>query len=128
MFDYSISVDETIDTELTEIPPMLAQPFIENAIEHGIKHRGTPGHIWIRYRKNPDGLRIEIEDNGVGRTMAKELEASEKENHLSVATKITRERLNVLNRRSKEKIRMEIIDVKDDTGKATGTMVQFFIA
>jgi LytS/YehU family sensor histidine kinase len=126
-FDYSISVDESIDIEVTEIPPMLAQPFIENAIEHGIRHRETPGHIWISYKKRPKGLEINIEDNGVGRARAKELEASEKENHLSVATNITRQRLSVLNKRSGRKIRMDILDLKADSGAATGTLVRFFI-
>lgn len=48
-FDFTITVDEKLDEENTLIPPMLAQPFIENAIEHGIKHKETNGHIAIRF-------------------------------------------------------------------------------
>jgi len=65
-FDYQITVDEKIDQENMLIPPMLAQPFIENAIEHGIKHKATPGHIGIRFHLQDGLIRFEVEDDGVG--------------------------------------------------------------
>jgi sensor histidine kinase YesM len=74
MFDYTLEVDEEIDTETTRIPPMLAQPFIENAIEHGILHKGSKGNIGVRFNLENDQVRVfEVEDDGIGREKAQEL-------------------------------------------------------
>ena len=65
-FDYSIEVDPGINREMMHIPPMLAQPFVENAIEHGIMHKMGKGHIWIKYRMNNGMIDITVEDDGIG--------------------------------------------------------------
>ncbi len=126
-FDYKITVDEMIDEEDMRIPPMLAQPFIENAIEHGIKHKETPGHINVRFHLQDDLIRFEVEDDGVGREKAQEIESKQTSRHRSMATSITRDRLNALNKKLKKKIRMEIIDLKDPDGQRIGTRVEFGI-
>jgi tetratricopeptide (TPR) repeat protein len=125
--EYRISVDETIDTENILIPPMLAQPFIENAIEHGIRHKSSPGQIEIRIKIIDQIIRIEIEDDGVGREKAQEIESKQKIRHRSMAISITRDRLEILNKKLKKKIRMEILDLKDASGQACGTRVEFGI-
>lgn len=127
MFDYSIETDEAMDTETTSIPPMLAQPFIENAIEHGLKNKDSKGFIHISIKQANGYFILEIEDNGVGRAKAKELEKAERKDHKSMATTITADRLNSLNKKLKQKIRFEIIDLKDEKGNATGTKVVFEI-
>ena len=66
-FTYNLMVDEKIDEETMMIPPMLAQPFIENSIEHGIRHKDTTGHIEIRFRLEDNLIRFEVEDDGIGR-------------------------------------------------------------
>lgn len=126
-FDYTIDMDENIDEEVMELPPMLAQPFIENAIEHGIRHKEIKGHIHIRCKRNNDVTMFEVEDDGVGRKRSKEIEARKMEDHLSMATSITHERLSALNKKSKKKIILEIIDLKDEQGEARGTLVRFEI-
>ncbi len=126
-FNYNISVDKAIDEEAMMIPPMLAQPFIENSIEHGIKYKETPGHIDIRFRLEGDIIRIEVEDDGVGRDKAREIESKQHRIHRSMSTSITHERLMRINRKLKSKIRMEIIDLKDENGVAGGTRVTFGI-
>jgi len=126
-FDFKITIDEKIDQENMKIPPMLAQPFIENAIEHGIRHRETPGHIDIRFHLQDGLIRFEVEDNGVGREKAHEIESKQRSRHRSMATSLTRDRLNTLNKKLKKKIRMEIVDRKDESGKACGTRVEFGI-
>ncbi|MEI6749486.1 MAG: histidine kinase, partial [Bacteroidota bacterium] len=83
-FEYRIEIDDAIDTETTMIPPMLAQPFIENAIEHGIKHRITPGHIGIRFSLKDHTLFFEVLDDGVGRQKAFELETMQEQGHRSM--------------------------------------------
>jgi tetratricopeptide (TPR) repeat protein len=127
MFDYSIDADETMDSETTSIPPMLAQPFIENAIEHGFKKKDSKGFIQINIKQKKDYFILEIEDNGVGRSKAKELEKAERKDHKSMATTITTDRLDALNKKLKQKIRFEIIDLKDGAGNANGTRVVFEI-
>jgi hypothetical protein len=126
-FDFSIEVDEQIDEENMMIPPMLAQPFIENAIEHGIKHRETPGRINIRFRLEDSLIRFEVEDDGVGREKAQEIESSKDAKHRSMATSITSDRLAIINKKLKKKIRMEIVDLMDEEGKGIGTRVMFGI-
>jgi LytS/YehU family sensor histidine kinase len=124
-FDFKIDIDNAIDTEIVKIPPMLAQPFIENAIEHGIKYRETPGHIDIRFRLEDGLIRFEVEDDGVGREKAHEIEMKQKTKHRSMATSITRDRLMSINKKLKRKIRMEIMDLKDASGNGCGTRVRF---
>jgi hypothetical protein len=124
-FDYHIHVDDKLDPENIFIPPMLAQPFIENAIEHGIKHKSTKGNISICYTRKDQMLNFIIEDDGIGREKASELRQKFDKDHKSLATSITKERIKVLNRKLRHKITMEIIDLKDEQGEARGTRVVF---
>lgn len=126
-FDFNIEVDDRIDEENMMIPPMLAQPFIENSIEHGVKYRETMGHIEVRFRLEDGLIRFEVEDDGVGRERAHEIESKRGIKHRSMATSITVDRLASINKKLKRKIRMEIIDLKDASGKSCGTKVTFGI-
>jgi sensor histidine kinase YesM len=126
-FDYSIEVDEEIDMENTFIPPMLIQPFIENAIEHGIKHKGSKGNVHVRFNLNKQYLIYEVEDDGIGRHKAQEILQKQNKEHKSLATAITQERIKVLSKKMKHKIKLEFIDLKDNSGKDTGTRVIFEI-
>lgn len=126
-FTCKLTVDKNIDEEEMMIPPMLAQPFIENAIEHGIKYKETTGHIEIRFILEDKMIRYEVEDDGVGREKAREIEMKQNRGHRSLSTSITRDRLVRLNKRSKNKIRMEIIDLRNSSGEACGTRVTFGI-
>jgi len=120
-------VDDALDPESIQIPPMLAQPFIENAIEHGIVHSEKMGQIDVEFRLENDVILFEVTDNGVGREKAKELEAHIEKDHQSMSTSITLERLAMLNKKRKNKIIFEITDLKDSDGKPTGTFVRFGI-
>lgn len=124
-FDYDLFVDERLDVENTFIPPMLAQPFIENAIEHGIKHKEDKGHISIRFEHKNGSMELIIEDDGIGRKKAHEVRMQYDKDHKSMATAITQERIKVINKKLKNKITMEIIDLKDEQAKANGTRVVF---
>jgi len=122
-FDFEIFVDEMIDTENLRIPPMLAQPMIENAIEHGIKNMETPGLIQIRFQLLNGMIRFEVEDNGIGREKAMEFLLKREKEHKSLATSITRERIQILNKRLNKKISLKIIDLKEQDNQASGTNV-----
>jgi hypothetical protein len=126
-FDYRITVDEQIDPENMLIPPMLAQPFIENSIEHGIRHKETTGLIEVFFLLKAGMVRFIVEDDGVGREKAQEIESQQRSRHRSMATSITRDRLDNINQKLKRKIRMEITDLKDPSGRGCGTRVEFGI-
>lgn len=94
-FDYVIETDEDEAPDLVLVPPMLAQPFIENAIEHGFFQRKGKGHLLVSIKKEGDFLRYLIEDNGIGLEATKKTK-TEAASHESLAVKITRERLETL--------------------------------
>jgi tetratricopeptide (TPR) repeat protein len=124
-FDFRIEVDKNLDTGTLLLPPMMAQPFIENSIEHGIKHKEAKGLIEVRFWQSDGSFYCEIRDDGVGREKAREIQMKSDAKHRSVATIITRERLEVINRKRKHKISLGIIDLKDDAGEGAGTRVVF---
>ncbi|HXD94163.1 MAG TPA: histidine kinase [Bacteroidia bacterium] len=124
--DYSIEVDPSVNVDFVSIPPMLAQPFIENSIEHGIRNKDSgKGIILVKFIQEENALKMVIEDNGVGRKKANELKKETAQQHNSLAIKITEERLNILNRKKGKKITFSILDLKDDNGLAIGTNVTF---
>ncbi|MCD4730097.1 MAG: histidine kinase [Bacteroidales bacterium] len=126
-FDYSIEVDEKINSENINIPPMLAQPFIENSIEHGIKHKKSKGNISIRFKSNDHYIIFEVEDDGVGREKAREILNIQNKDHKSLATAITHERIKVLNKKLKKKISLHIQDLSNSKNESSGTKVQIII-
>ncbi len=122
-FDYKIDVDPKIDLESAILPPMLLQPFIENAIEHGVKHKEAKGHIRIRFKLENKKLTCEIEDDGVGREKAWEVEYAKKGKHKSLATEIIHDRIKILNKKLKQNISLNIADLKSEANEAIGTLV-----
>ncbi|MCT4581675.1 MAG: histidine kinase [Flavobacteriales bacterium] len=120
-FDYEIIVDEAIDEDYDEIPSMLIQPYVENAIWHGLMNRGTKGKITISIALKEGVLYCTIDDNGVGRAAAAKLKARRKIKSKSVGMRITKDRLNILNEDSN--INVIIEDKKDKESLATGTKV-----
>jgi len=124
-FDYKISIDESIDMENTLIPPMLAQPAIENSIEHGIKYlENTKGQIEVSFVKKGNELVLEIRDNGVGLQRSLVLESGTK-THIPLATTITQERIKMLNRGKTNKIKIKIEEIKDAIDNICGTRTLF---
>lgn len=117
-FTFNLIVDETLNMEQYKIPPMFGQPFIENAIEHGIRGMSN-GILTVRLLKREEFLLLSIEDNGAGMN-SKKLESP---NHVSFATTIIRERMELINRGRKEKIRLLISS--PETG--IGTLVQLWL-
>ena len=103
---------------------MLIQPFVENAILHGLMHKQESGLIVISLTDNGDGtLTCQITDNGVGRKAAAEIESKNGRAHKSVGMQLTRERLQDLNRKTKSELSYTITDLEDASGNALGTQV-----
>ena len=126
-FDYEVEVDEEIDPEFMEIPPMIIQPFVENAILHGLIHRKDQGLIKIILKLQSDFIFCTIEDNGVGRKKAEEIREASGIKRKSRGMLITKERLEILNKQSKEKFAVNIIDLTNEKGEASGTRVEINI-
>jgi ligand-binding sensor domain-containing protein len=95
-FDYHIMVDKKIDIENMEIPPLLIQPYIENAILHGLINKNGKGDLWLSLEKNNGLLICKIEDSGIGRARAQEIEQRKVSKHKSLGIKVTNERISTL--------------------------------
>lgn len=124
-FDFSVGVAENVDPTEIRIPPMLAQPFIENAVEHGIKHKPAKGNIRVEFRMKDKYMECVVEDDGVGRTRAQEMEQAKSKGHKSLATSITSERLDALSRKYHHRFTLVITDLTDEWGGAAGTRAMF---
>jgi ligand-binding sensor domain-containing protein len=124
-FEYTINCDKEIDDDFVAIPPMFIQPYVENAILHGIMHKKDDGKITIDISEGKDGstLIISIEDDGVGREYAMKKKQESGIQHKSRGMLITKERLAILNEQHKENVSVKIVDLKDQEGKAIGTKV-----
>ena len=123
-FTYSILVDKDVQPDHIYVPPLIIQPFVENAIWHGLLHKETAGHLYISFsRKIQNILECAIEDDGVGREKARELKSKSTSTKRSLGMKLTEERLSLLNRQTLLDATVEILDLKGRTGEATGTKV-----
>ena len=97
-FDVDFRIDETIDPDTVELPSLLLQPFIENAINHGLYHKKEKGLLSIGVQsEDNDHLQIIIEDDGIGRSRATEIKKQSLRKHKSRGTEIVLERLEALN-------------------------------
>lgn len=123
--NYHVSVDDNVDTDFIEIPPMLVQPYIENAIWHGLMHKKEGGEISIRFSQDDhnDTLLITIADNGIGRTKAAELKTGKAGTHKSYGTQITGERIALINEKYGMDAQVATSDLYDAHHQPAGTLV-----
>ncbi|MEI7980300.1 MAG: histidine kinase [Bacteroidota bacterium] len=122
---YHIAKD--VETSSIMIPPMLLQPFVENAIWHGLMQKEGEGTITIEIKKdNEEFLNISITDDGIGREKAAELK-SKSATHKSHGLQVTFQRIELMNKLNSSGAQVNIFDVKDEQGLATGTRVELII-
>lgn len=127
-FDYSINIDKSIDGDYDEIPPMLMQPYIENAILHGLNPKETKGHLKIDIFTKNNYIVCRISDDGIGRVKSGEIKRTTPGNlHKSLGMKITSERVRILNDINKSDLSVSVTDLKDENGNPNGTMVELYI-
>lgn len=103
-FSFEIEVDEALDEQETLVPPMLIQPFAENAIEHGFSDKNPDNHLAIHFAKAENMLLLTIKDNGKGLSSTQ----TRSEKHISRATQIIRDRLDILNQQQQTQARFTI--------------------
>ncbi|MES2795857.1 MAG: histidine kinase [Bacteroidota bacterium] len=121
---YKINLNPEIDLQYIEIPPLLIQPYVENAIWHGLMHKEEGGNITINILQPSEYLIIiEIEDDGIGREKALEYKSKTATKQKSFGMKMTSERLEAINYIYQNKTNVKILDLKDESGNAIGTKV-----
>jgi two-component sensor histidine kinase len=123
-FSYRIETDPELITESVSIPSLMIQPFIENAIEHGLQHRESKGMLIIRFKMSGNDIMVEVEDNGIGREESAKKQNSKGALHKSMGLEILSKRIRSLNRIQASKIVLKILDLTDGDGKAAGTLVR----
>ncbi len=127
-FYYKLVPEEGLDSSAVSIPPLLLQPFVENAIWHGLMHKKENGLVTISFRVDQDILHCTIIDNGVGRAAAAAAGSKSSQNHKSLGIRITRERLALINGTTdNEKVSFAIEDLYDFEGEPSGTKVSLRI-
>lgn len=126
-FSYMILTSQELQNGDISIPPMLAQPFLENAIEHGLKNLDKHGEIKVEYEVGGDMLNFTVTDNGIGLTAAEQLKEKRKPGHESLAISICKNRLNILHKKGGNKIDFSISEIQGKNGEIEGTKVSFNI-
>ena len=121
-FDYTIKIDDSINQSDVEIPPMLIQPYIENAIWHGLRYKEEKGHLELNISKEGDSINAVIIDNGIGRKKSVEMKTKHQKANTSTGLKNTENRLKIINEMYKTRFTILIEDLnKEDK---TGTIVK----
>ncbi len=124
LFDFNIHVDEDIDADYEQIPSMLLQPYVENAILHGLVPKNEGGHLQINFFIKNNFLHVTIQDNGIGRKKSAEVKSKSTKSHASMGMKITNDRLKLLSNIEQISYTVSFTDLADAHGNPTGTRVE----
>jgi ligand-binding sensor domain-containing protein len=125
-FEYELVVPKDLDTSAIDIPPMLIQPYVENAIWHGLMHQQVPGggKVKVSIQEKEGMLLCIVEDNGIGRKKAMELKAKKSGiARRSMGMIITQDRMEIINKLYDTQTAVQVTDLEDDKGNAAGTRV-----
>jgi hypothetical protein len=127
-FDYKLDREAIADVFNVFIPPLLLQPFIENAIWHGLMHKKKYGTVIVRFREEKDILYCTIVDDGIGRSAAASLGSKSSLTHKSLGIKITTDRLRLINGNiDNDIVSFEIEDLYNEQKEVAGTKVSLKI-
>ncbi len=121
-FTFNIEIDSSVDPHNTHIPSMIIQPFVENAIKHGLLHKKGKKVLNITFKTEGGILNCFITDNGIGRERSAEIKKRSPQHHRSFATRATEKRLSLINDNREKKIILTITDLQEN-GMASGTSV-----
>ena len=122
-FSYEINIAYGIDIENIKIPSMLLQPYVENAVKHGLLHKKGEKKLTIDFERIFDSLKITIDDNGIGRQKSAELNAIKNKDHLSFATEAMQNRIALLNQYKQKNIAINFDDKFNKNDQSLGTKV-----
>ena len=124
-FDYVIQVDELVDVHDTEIPFLLIQPYVENALVHGLRPKAEGGQVRIEIKRTEQYLVCVVEDNGIGRAAARQ--RRQQSGFPSRGMSVSRQRLETLNYGKAEMTSIRILDLVDQQGNSGGTRVEILV-
>ncbi|MEQ1747499.1 MAG: histidine kinase [Saprospiraceae bacterium] len=124
--NYALHTDPAIAANATRIPLMLVQPFVENAIWHGIQPKGEPGTVRVAIEPMPGNrIRLTVEDDGIGREQSKQLQSQSNREHRSWGMDIARQRIEAI--RQMRGAAYDLEDLKTDSGLPAGTRVTILL-
>ena len=125
-FKYNIECDEEIDTDEIKLPTLLIQPFVENAIWHGLMHKEGERFLQVKFSEQHDCIHCVIEDNGIGRERSREakLATGQGKKHTSKGIEVSIERLKAMSNGNGRVGSLQIFDLTDKNGNAIGTRVE----
>jgi hypothetical protein len=122
-FEYHIDIDSSIRIRQAQIPPMILQPYVENAIWHGLMHKPSGGLLLVQVRDMGTQIQCIIEDNGIGRAKAREIQENGSAHKKSMGMQITGDRIALINRIYDIDTRVHVVDLINSKGEAEGTRV-----
>ena len=115
-FDYEFKMDAEINSEEIALPPMLIQPYIENAVWHGLRYKESKGKLSVHFTRRPYEIEVTIEDDGIGRRRSAEIKTANQKRHNSAGLRNIEQRLDILNNVHKSNYRVSIHDLPGDSG------------
>lgn len=124
--NFEITIEDSINTEFYRIPPLLIQPYVENSIWHGLVNKPDDGKVSIILKDEDSHFKCIVEDDGIGREKAREIQQRKNKTYKSLGTKITKRRLELFADNSYERIDVKYIDLKKDS-ESSGTRVEIII-
>lgn len=125
-FDFTFTIDPKINLDEYQIPPMLLQPFIENAIWHGLRYKKEKGQLDISFVQNANYIDVFISDNGIGRMASMQIKTSNQKKMKSTGIKNIENRLELIRSVFKKKLEITIVDKNDSTEPGTTVNVKLY--
>ena len=126
-FEYEITVDPQLDLTSSRIPPFLIQPYVENAIHHGLLPAEKRGHLAVEVKRREPCILWVVEDNGIGRAEARRIKGRSGQDVRPHGTEIAKRRVDLLNRISPDRYSVTTYDLENPQGKAAGTRVEILL-
>ena len=123
-FGFELKISPAVDIGKCLVPPLILQPYVENAIGHGLAPKTGEKKLWLEIAKKDHSVVFAIRDNGVGRRFSKKVNHIKDQKHESMAMELTRKRINLAGENLSADNKIEIIDI-EESGQSLGTEVRF---
>jgi sensor histidine kinase YesM len=125
-FDYTLFVEDELEDSDFVLPPMIIQPYLENAVWHGLRYREGKGNLSIRFTSEPSGMSISIADDGIGMTKSRSIKTQNQKKQASVGMQNINTRVEIVNDLYKTGIKIDISENHPGT-ENPGTHLRIFI-
>jgi tetratricopeptide (TPR) repeat protein len=122
-FIYNITTANSEHLDMIQIPTLFLQPYVENAVKHGLLHKEGTKKLDIQFEIQSELLRITIDDNGIGRQKSAALNTIKNKHHTSFATNAMEHRIEILNKTKTNKITVQFVDKVNTAHQSIGTTV-----